>query len=103
MATLLELHQLFGDGDMIHLVEAAIVKKAAAILEEATPSAARLDFARSACSNPKDYGDVLWRFLVGTYSDQTQDAISRSIGSAATPSDATIETAVNTAIDKLWP
>lgn len=102
MATLSELRTLFGDGDMIQLVESSIIKKCAAILGEQTPSATRKDFALESLQNPQRYSASLWRYLLGANAAETVDDLTRATG-PTTPDDATIQTAVDTAIDALWP
>lgn len=100
--TLAEITQAVADEQMIGLTAAAIYKKAAAIVGEQGLSANRRNFAEIALRNPDEFSDLIWRYVVGANAAATLDAVLRSDGNAATPTDQTIETAVNTAIDALW-
>ena len=103
MATLQEIRDAMGDGDMINLVEGAIAVKAASILGEVTPGAERLAFAEQALATPSRYSSQLWIFMLGNNSSSNLDAILRSSGDPATPTDVTIQGEVNTAVDALYP
>lgn len=103
MATLAELRTVFGDGEMIGLVESAMIVKAADILGEVDPTQVRLDFALGVTVEPGKYSQALWRFLLGGNESAPIGSLVRSVGSASDPDDNTIKTAVNSAIDALWP
>lgn len=98
-----ELATAYDDTEMQNLVSYAIAKKAAAIVDEATPSNARLSWAQQSLQNPATYAQAIWRYLVGTNHAANLDAVLRSNGDPATPTDATIESNVNAAVDKFWP
>lgn len=103
MATLSDLEQALGDGEMINLVAVASQIKAAAIVQEATPSAERLAFAQESLKNPHAYSGVLWRYVVGANSSANIGEILRSVSPTSNPTDSTLQTNVDAAIDKFWP
>ncbi len=98
-----ELQAVYEDGEMQDLTKVAVRKKAASILDEATPSAERIDFAKNALDTPELFATPIWAYMVGVNTDANLDAILRSVGSPSTPTDSTIETNVASAIDVLWP
>jgi hypothetical protein len=95
MATLSELHSLFGNNDMLVKVESAIVVAAETIRTEdvgTTNHANRLIWAKAAFTNPRQFRDEMWRAMLGANE-------SASIATILAATDSTIQNNVNAAID----
>ena len=95
MATYVELRTLFGTGPLHDRMEVAVCLKAYAILQEATPSVARRDWAKQALQNPRAEADYLL-----TYALCANAALTVAQIQAAT--DAALLSNVGTAVDKLY-
>lgn len=97
MATLAELydfHQTVEFDALSKKISVACAKKAYAIGETATPTAAEVTWAKSALENP----DYVARIIVNYVLAANADATITQITSAT---DETIETNVGSAVDKL--
>lgn len=94
MATYSELYDLFSNSDLVNKTAVAVIKKAQAILDEASPTVAEVDWAKEALLNPYGKGEELLRYVLASNSASTVAQIL-----AAT--DATIQTNVDTAVDKI--
>lgn len=96
MATYTELRSLIGDGTLHDKMEVAVCLKAYAVLQEATPSVARMAWAKQALQNPKVEADYLL-----TYALCANSALIISQIQATT--DVVLQTNVDTAVNKLYP
>ena len=96
MATYNELRSLFGEGSLRNRVEVALCMKVHAILQEATPSAERLAWARTTLSNSYGEADSLLKYALAANAALTT---AQLLGA----SDAALLTAVGAAVDKLYP
>ena len=98
MATYLEIFDIaLGSGDRADLeqkVAVATVVKAVAVLAEASPTQIRIDWAADALENPR--GNALFSYVLGDNKDATVIQITGA-------SDASVQTAVDTAVDALYP
>jgi len=96
MATYMELRSLFGVGTLHDKMEVAVCLKAYAVLQEATPSVARVAWAKETLQNPKAEADYLL-----TYALCANAALTVAQIQAAT--DAALLVNVAAAVDKLYP
>jgi hypothetical protein len=97
MATLLELADFSASADyqtLARKIRAAIAKKAVAIGNLAAPSALQIAWAKEALASPAAVSDVIITYVVAANASAT---IAQIVGA----SDAAIETAVGTAVDKV--
>lgn len=96
MATYIELINLRSNSELRGKIQVAVAIKSHAILQETTPSPARLSFAEEALRNPESkIEEALW-FLLAANKDAAQATI---IGAT----DATIQTHVDAYIDDVAP
>jgi hypothetical protein len=70
VATLLEQHDLYNDGDLIKKVSAALVVWAQGIIDQVTPDAAELAFAASVMSNPSSEAHRVIKYVIAANKDQ---------------------------------
>lgn len=100
MATYLELYDIVKDvvatTDLHRRVVVATAVKASLILDEATPSQTRKDWALKALQNPEAAAEPLFHYALADNSGASQAAILAA-------DDATIQSAVNAAVDALYP
>jgi hypothetical protein len=96
MATYLELKSLFGNGPLRDKMEVALCDKARAILAEATPNAGRLAWVETVLSNTAAEAERVLKYVLAANKGLTTTQIMAAI-------DATLQTQVDTAIDKLHP
>jgi hypothetical protein len=96
VATYNELYGLYSNATLRNLVQAAVTMKAYNILQEATPSQARKDWAKTALQSGQAEADYLLRYVLCANAALTVAQIL-----AAT--DAAVLTAVGAAVDKLYP
>lgn len=96
MATYAELKSLQGTGPLSDLVEVAVWVKAAAIIEEASPSAERLAWAESVLASSAAESAKLVPYLLAAKRDLTS-------GQILAASDAAVQAAVDAAVNKLHP
>ena len=96
MATYLELREVFVEGSLVNRTEVAVVVKAQAIFEEAAPSAERLAWAEGALSSSKADAYKFLKYVIADNKDVAASAIVEA-------TDAALQTAVDAAIDKLYP
>lgn len=93
MATYLEIYELSGDGTILNKVTTAVAKKARDILNEAAPSTDRKAWADAAITDPfSKTREMIWYVLA--------DSISLTKAQILAATDASILTAVGTAVDK---
>ena len=98
MATLMEERALFGCDDLRGKVEAAIVNKAYAILQEATPGAVRKAWAVGVFT-PASVRSEAERFLL--YLLAANAAFTPAQITGAT--DATLSTKISDVVDRIYP
>lgn len=96
MASLAELFNLHQSAELRHKVAAAAMIKARAITEEATPSAARLQWAEDALADPEAVALLLLRYVLAANATAQVTQIEGA-------TDSTIQTAVDAAIDAIRP
>ncbi len=101
--SLTDMATAFADGQMLNLVTTAIRYKAALVVGESAPSASRLAWAQKALADPTPESGAIWAYMIGANAAADMDAVLRSVGNAATPSDTTISNNVAIAVDKLYP
>lgn len=94
MATYLELFALRSDSDLNDKIAVAVAKKAQAIIDEATPTAAEIAWANEAINNPVAKAGTLINYVLAANSEATPAQITGA-------SDASIQTNVNAAVDAL--
>lgn len=97
MATYIELHALRGaaGADVLQQkIAVAICIKANALAKSATPTAAQVDWAKSALANPDAYVGLVLNYILADYKAVTVSAITGA-------SDASVQTAVDAAVDTL--
>jgi len=92
MATYLELFILKSDSDLQDKVSTAIVKKAQALLDGATPSAAEVTWATEALDAPLSKRESALNYVLAANSALTVSAIQSA-------TDVAIQTNVDTAVD----
>lgn len=94
MATYIELINFRADSSLRNRIQTALVIKAHAILQEATPSAPRLTFAQETLKNPESkINEAMWFLLAAN-----KDASAATISGAT---DTTIQTHVDSYVDKI--
>ena len=96
MATYNELRLLFGESSLLFRVEVAVCIKAQAIFQEASPSAARLAWAESAFENTNAEAQKFLKYALAANKALTAAQILAAADSA-------LQSAVDAAIDKLYP
>lgn len=96
MATFTELYGLYTDATLRNLVQAAVSMKAYNILQEATPTTTRKEWAKTAFQSGQAEADYLLRYVLCANAAFTVAQIH-----AAT--DASVLAAVGAAVDKLFP
>ena len=94
MATLLEQHDLYNDGDLIKKVTAALVVWAQGVIDQATPAAQDLAFAAQIMNSPNTEAHRIIKYVIAANGAQTVAAIQGA-------TDAAIQTNVNDAAIKL--
>jgi len=94
MATYLELHALRADSNLQDKVSVAVVKKAQALLDGGTPTAAQIAWAKEAIDSPKAKADALLNYVLAANSGASVAAIMGA-------TDATIQGNVDDAADAL--
>lgn len=97
MATYTELHDLMSSpsaGALRQKLLVALLIKANAIAESASPTAAAKEWARSALRDPQQYSDTILRYVIADNAAATTTQITGA-------SDAQVQAAVNTAVDTL--
>jgi len=90
MATLTELATLYGDGDLLNKVSAAIVIAAKGLLD-GTPTAADRAYAAKVFSGPKNEAQRVLKYVLAANAAQTVAAIQGA-------TDAAIQANVDTAV-----
>lgn len=99
MATLNELYDAFQNQtfeSMRRKIEVALLIKAQAVIGGSNQPAMRVAWAKSAIGDIENESRYLLKYLVAQYNAQ-------SVATLASNSDATINAAVGTAIDVLYP
>ena len=97
MATHTEIRSLYTDSNLVGKMEVSVANKAHAILQEATPSATRMEWARTALvTNLTAEADMCLRYALAASKALT---VAQLIGA----SDADLDAATSAAIDKLYP
>lgn len=94
MATLLEQHDLYNDGDLIKKVTAALVVWAQSIIDQPTPTATDLAFAAKIIDSPNSEAHRVIKYVIAANGAQDTATI---IGA----SDTAIQNNVNTAASAL--
>jgi hypothetical protein len=97
MATYIELHGLRGAAGADQLqqkIAVAICIKANAIAKLPIPTATQKSWATAALSNPESYVGLILNYILADYNAATVSAITGA-------SDASVQTAVNAAVDTL--
>ena len=97
MATYAEIRSVYTDSNLVNKMEVAVAIKAHAILQEATPSATRMEWARTALVTAlRGEADMCLRYALAENKALTVQQL-------ATASDADLYAATTAAIDKLYP
>lgn len=94
MATYNELHALAKDADLINRIAVAVAVKAQAIIDSATPTAPQLSWAKEAIEHPRSKAEALLYYVLAKHKALTNTQITQA-------TDATLQTAVDAAADKL--
>lgn len=94
MATYAEIYNLRNDSALRNRVAAAALKKAQAFLDLATPTAAQVAWSKAALADPGAIADDLLGYVLAANS-------ASSVAQIQSANDATIQTNVNAAADKL--
>ena len=94
MATLLEQHDLYTNGDLIKKVTAALVVWAQGVIDQATPAAADLAFAAAIMSSPSTEAHRVIKYVIAA--EGAQD-----VATIIAATDAAIQTRVDAAAVKL--
>lgn len=97
MATYLELFDLTSSSTITDLrkkILVAVLIKANAIAESASPSAAAKEWSRAALRDPQSFEQTVLNYVIADNSGASTSAISGA-------SDAQVQTAVNAAVDTL--
>lgn len=95
MAAYTELYSLFVDASLRNKIQVAAAVKAYQILQEATPSQSRKDWAVKAMTAGQGEADYLLRYVLAANKDLTVQLIQSA-------TDAAIQTQVAAAVDKLF-
>ena len=98
MATLLEIAGITGQAgwnDFSDKVKSAAVIKAAAVIDAASPPAARLEWAKSAITDPVSAKNSIIFYVVGT---NNTASIAQILGAT----EALIQTNVDAAVDAIY-
>jgi len=96
MATYNELRSLFNEGSLLLKAEVAVCVKAQAIFAESTPSAGRLSWAETVLGSPHSEAEKMLRYALASNKALT-------IAQIISVADASLQTAIDTAVDKLHP
>jgi hypothetical protein len=96
MATYEELRAMFGNDALRNRIEVAVILKAHAILQEVTPSAARLAWVVTAFTATETQAVLLLKYALAANAAAT---VAQITGAA----DAVLLTAIGAAVDKLYP
>ncbi len=97
MATYIELHDLTSSSTLVDLrkrLRVAMLIKANAIASSSSPTSNAKEWARSALRDPQQYEDMVLRYVLAANASATTTQI-------ASATDATVQTAVNGAVDTL--
>ena len=97
MATYAEIRSIYTDSNLVNRMEVAVAVKAHAILQEASPTAGRMEWARTALvSALRGEADMCLRYALAANKNLTAQQL---IGAT----DASLYDAASAAIDKLYP
>jgi hypothetical protein len=96
MATYRELYELGSNSDLRNVVQVAVTMKAHAIMQEASPSPSRLEWAKGALGSGAPEAAELLRYVLAANSTATKSQILAA-------SDASVQATVDAAVDKLYP
>jgi hypothetical protein len=96
MATYIELFDLRSNDSLRNKVAVAVAVKADGIIGEASPTAARLQWAQDALASPGGQVSMAYNAVLAANKGATVAAITGS-------SDSAIQTNVDAAIDKFYP
>jgi hypothetical protein len=97
MATFEEIRSIYTDSNLVNKMEVAVAVKAHAILQEASPSTTRKDWARTALvANLRGEADMCLRYALAAHKDLT-------VGALKDATDVDLLAAASAAIDKLYP
>lgn len=99
MATLNELYDAFQNQtfeSMRRKIEVALLIKAQAVIGGSNQPASRVSWAKAAIRDIENESRYMLKYLIAQYNAQSVTALSNN-------SDSTINTAVGTAIDVLYP
>jgi len=96
MATLAELSQLYGEGDLINKVSAALVIEAKAIFDKATPAAAEKQYAAKVFSAPKAEAQRVLKYVLAANAEAT---VSQIQGASDTAIQSQVSAAVPVLVD----
>lgn len=94
MATYTELADLESNGTLRNKIRTAVLIKAQTLIDLASPTAAQLAWASDAIANVEAQTTKLFRYVLAASSSATAAQIQNA-------TDATIQTNVNAAVDKL--
>lgn len=95
MATYSELRAIFSEGSLRNRVEVALCVKVYEILQEQSPSEARLAWVRNILANSYNEAEAMLKYLLAANS-------GLSVAQLLSANDAAILSAVGAAVDKLY-
>ena len=96
MATLTELVTLFSDSGLRNRITAAAIIKAQTVLVDASAPAARKAWAESCLTNTNSMVELLFKYVLAA-------SKAASLANITGASDEAIQSAVNAAIDAVYP
>ena len=96
MATYMELRGLFGDDDLRNRTEVAMCLKVYAIIQEASPSAERLAWAKGILNGSYNEANAMLKYILAANSGLTVEQLRSA-------DDASLLAAVGAAVDKFYP
>lgn len=94
MATYTELFELRANSALRNKIAVAIAVKAQALIDLASPTSAQIAWANSAIQNPIGKADTLLNYVLAANK-------ARTVAQIEVATDTEIQTAVNSAVDKL--
>jgi len=96
MATYQELRTLFANDALRNRVEVAVILKAHAIVQEATPSSERLAWVVTAFTGTESQAALLLKYALA-------GSAALSVAQITGATDAALLAAISAAVDKLYP
>jgi hypothetical protein len=95
MATYTEIREVYGNGPLMNKTEVAVVIKAYTILQEETPSVARVDWASATLASSRPQAEKLLKYALAANKTLTKQQLLDA-------SDAALQEAIDAAVDAIY-